>query len=111
MSISTAELHWTAGLMEGKGGFYIRKSTPSVHLALTDYSIVERVSKLWDTTLRGPQRRQGSKKDVWITAIYGSKAVGWMLTLYSILGERRRATIKEIIRSWVRCDAKPQKVM
>ncbi len=99
MSISLRDLYWTAGLIESKGCFYLNKNTPSIQLSLTDLDIVERVSRLWKTTLRGPQRRQGSKKDVWVTAVYGSDAVGWMLTLFSMLGERRRAKIKEILSS------------
>ena len=96
----TADLTYMAGLLEGEGCFSINRGCPAVILGMTDMDIVDRAAKTFGSTLRGPQRRSSSKKDVWITSIHGSKAVSWMLTLYSLLGSRRRGRIREVLSIW-----------
>lgn len=91
-----------AGLLEGEGCFSINRNCPAVILGMTDEDIVKRVCATWGSTLRGPKRNLNSTKDVWVTSIHGSKAVGWMLTLFTLLGRRRRARIREILTLWKR---------
>lgn len=100
MSISSTELGWMAGLLEGEGCFSINRNTPAVIVGMTDEDTVQKVANFFGSTLRGPQRRSSGKKDVWVTSIHGSKAVGWMLTSYPLLGQRRRSRIREILGIW-----------
>ena len=98
--MKTAEITWMAGLIEGEGCFSINRNTPAVIVGMTDMDVVQKVANYFGSNLRGPQRRSSSKKDVWITSVHGSKAVSWMLTLYSLLGVRRRSRIREVLSIW-----------
>lgn len=40
------------------------------------------------------------KKPMYIFRTSGQEAIQWMFTLYSLMGERRRAKIEEIITIW-----------
>lgn len=96
----TAKLTYMAGLLEGEGCFSINRNTPAIIIGMTDEDIVERVCNSFSSTLRGPKRMKGSRKDVWVTSIHGSNAVGWMMTLFTLLGRRRQRRIREILSIW-----------
>lgn len=100
MSMTTANIAWMTGLLEGEGCFSINRNTPAVIVAMTDEDVVRKAAGFFGSTLRGPQRRSSSKKDVWVTSVHGSKAVGWMLTSYPLLGARRRSRIREVLSIW-----------
>jgi hypothetical protein len=41
-------------------------------------------------------------------AIHGTRAIGWMMTLYAFMGERRRAKILEVIDHWKAAKSAPR---
>ena len=89
-----------AGLFEGQGHLSFSGGIPSLVMASSDLDVVSRVAATLGSTLRGPQRRNGDRKDVWITSIQGPKAVGWMMTLYSVFGTRSRTRVREVLNRW-----------
>jgi len=40
------------------------------------------------------------KKPEYYLKIYQSEAIQWMMTIYSLMGDRRKSKIKEIILIW-----------
>ena len=98
--MQTCDLYWIAGLLEGEGCFSISRNTPAIIVGMTDEDVVKSVCDTWGSTLRGPKRMKGSRKDVWVTSIHGSNAVGWMQTLFKLLGRRRQTRIREILNVW-----------
>ena len=109
--MTTAKIAWLAGLLEGEGCFYFRvrkvkgiikeyrfKKTALITVSSTDKDVIQNVSKMWNSSIY--TRRNGVNKDYYTTVVNGKQAIGWMLTIYSYLGVRRRAKIREIVTRW-----------
>lgn len=98
--ITTHQIHWAAGLLEGEGCFSFYK-TPKISLGMTDKDTVERIKSIIhpDGNIEHI-REEGNKKAFYRFALYGAGAVQWMMTLYSLMGERRKARIREILAEW-----------
>lgn len=109
MAISIIEIAWLAGLVEGEGCLFITpKNSPTVSVAMTDRDVVEHASRLLHSTMRVTKmdRRSPHWKPIYITRLHSSPAVAWMMTIYGLLGERRKAKIRTIIAQWRRCKSK-----
>ncbi len=104
--MTTFDLYWLAGLWEGEGcfGFHCgsgnRSGYPYATLKMTDKDVIDKVGSLLhkSTTVHKP-------KDLGHQIQYGvclcsRKAIGLAMTLFPLLGKRRRARIKEIISQW-----------
>ena len=116
--INFKDIYWLSGLLEGEGCFAItvhkKKSTikyksgvrysitPRVIMSSTDLDIVKRAASILGATNLSTQKRLATK-NYHTASIYGVNAIGWMMTLYPMMGIRRKAKIKSIINSW-RCN-------
>jgi len=103
-------LYWLSGIIEGEGCFttsIIRKKYKlfKIKVDSTDIDIATKVSKMMLGYTRLYQtksitlRDKGHKK-LYCVLINGNLAIQWMMTLYPLMGIRRRARIKEIINEW-----------
>ena len=51
--------------------------------------------------MRGPYKpKKVNHSEYYEVALTGSRAVGWMMTIYTKMGKRRKGTIKSRINSW-----------
>lgn len=106
MTPSTRELAWLAGLLEGEGSFGLHRKKdqerayPIISLGMTDRDVVSQAAGLMGKGLTGPYGGLQGHKPWWNLTIYGAKAVAWMMTLYVLLGERRQARIREVLKYW-----------
>lgn len=66
---------------------------------MTDADIVIRAAKLLNCKVQGPKIPRNGKP-LYTTCLTGSSAIGWMLTLFTQLGYRRRQQIKDCINKW-----------
>lgn len=108
--ITSAELHWLAGLLEGEGSFdwqcrknENRHGRPRIQLASTDKDIAERVAGYFGRRINGPYGAYGgqlNKKPIYKVLVSGPRAAGLMMTLWALLGERRRQQINVVLRRW-----------
>lgn len=101
------DLYWLAGLLEGEGCFregHKGVGFPRLKVNMTDRDVVARAAELLGTKLHGPHARvcpSGKPaQSQYIAEVTGDAAAGWMMTLYSLLGLRRRAKIREVLSSW-----------
>ena len=106
--VNRDDLMWLAGYLEGEGCFtisinYTKNEGKSYRILVTseDIDVIERASKL----LVGYSRITSSKpkhyhKTFYGTNVNGSRAIGWMMTLYNLMGIRRKKRIKEVIKDW-----------
>lgn len=84
--------------MRKSGGY---KGPPCIQLQMTDKDTVAKAAELMGGKLYGPHGPYGASKLVtYQTSVYGSTAIGWMMTLYQLMGARRRAKIEEVIGIW-----------
>ncbi len=109
--IDMKDLYWLAGLLEGEGHFgdhtgsstnkrrYIR-----ISLKMTDKDVVDRAAKLLGTKVHKyswSADRNPNHSVAWVTQVSKQKeAASWMMTLYPLMGERRKARIAGLLESW-----------
>jgi intein/homing endonuclease len=101
--ITSLEIAWLAGLIEGEGCILLARSnnrTPALEIGMTDEDVIERVAKLFKRIHYVQTNSDKSKKIAYKTTIYGKDAIQWMFTLYPLLGKRRQAKIKEVVKVW-----------
>jgi hypothetical protein len=95
------DLHWLAGLLEGEGSFGF-SCTPVIQMAMTDRDIVARAHAVCGPAARlnGPYMPKGGKHPIWRLAVHGRTGAGLMMTLWSLLGTRRREQIRAALARW-----------
>lgn len=97
---SIQQIHYIAGLLEGEGCFLMANSA-TLQLSMVDRDIVHKIRDIMDSTSKvDAQQKTSTNKIIYSFRLYGSKAIQWMMTLYPLMGERRKAKIKEIINLW-----------
>lgn len=104
--VETEDIYWLAGLLEGEGcfGAHTKTKTPRIRLNMTDLDVVERAHKLLGATCKisrvDRSKQNPNWKDTYNFTVPGRRAAGWMMTLYSLMGERRQAKIREVLFEW-----------
>jgi hypothetical protein len=97
--LDVKDIYWAAGLIEGEGCFQAENNKyPRLRVAMTDRDVVTKLHCLMGgklSILNGY-----SRKDQYVLNVYGSLAIQWMLTLYYLMGERRKAKIREVVEIW-----------
>ncbi len=103
---------WFAGLMEGEGSFLFRKPRirmsgfPVISIQTSDLDIAERAWRLLRTSRvykLKPRRINGNTGKKTIYSVISTRAsvnIGWMLTLYSFMGRRRKEDIRIVVSKW-----------
>lgn len=107
--LRTNDLYWLAGLVEGEGCFRMDASkykyrSPRIVVKMTDRDVVERAAGIFNSKVRNiklaPAEVAKGYKPQFVTEVGGRRAAGWMMTLYSLLGNRRKGKIHEILTEW-----------
>ena len=104
--VTVKDIAWMAGLLEGEGCFHLlNKKYPAISLMMTDYDVLLRAKKTWrHNKIYGPivrKTKNGTyQKPIWQLRITGPKAIGWMMTVYSFLGTRRKEAIENCLSTW-----------
>lgn len=103
--ITTAEIAWAAGLIEGEGWFGMNhKNNFRISVTMTDRDVLERLAHLLSGRLNAkahPEWLRAKRKPQWTVQVCGQAAIGWMFMMYTFLGQRRRAKIREVLRFWL----------
>jgi hypothetical protein len=105
--LTTANIYWLAGIWEGEGTFGWMKNGQSMvgacartSVNMCDRDVVERLATLLRCKRIHHRPKRGAHKDQWVVVLLGRRAVGLMMMLYPLMGERRRARIREILLEW-----------
>lgn len=100
------DIYWLAGMLEGEGSFCQQpnRKFPRISFVSTDFDVALRVATLLNCNVggRGDKNRPGHHKPVYLVQVAGREAIGWMMTLYRLMGQRRRAKIRELLQDWKR---------
>jgi hypothetical protein len=102
--ISTKDIIWLAGLLEGEAYFGLKRGYPEIILSMADKDIIERAALLFGSNLQNPilrSKKNPKWKDAWRTSVNGRNATAWMMMIYSLMGQRRREKIKSVIAGWL----------
>src|SRR5207248_1914669 len=100
--ISTKDIIWLAGLLEGEGCFHKQYNSNSliIRVVMCDKDIIDRVASLWGAKTYFKSRANTGRKDVYEAHVWGNLATQWMMTLYSLMGIRRKTKILELLKHW-----------
>lgn len=105
---STRDIAWLAGLLEGEGCFSKRGNCITIQLYMSDRDVVERAGWMMGALSVGRYEGKSPKhKTCYYITVSGPNAAAWMMTLYTLLGARRQARIRELLEVFRR--AKMQK--
>lgn len=100
------DIAWVAGVLEGEGCFKMQtsggyKGSICIATQMSDKDTIQKLSAIMGGTLWGPHGPYGvSKLQTWQTAVFGSKAAAWMMTIFPFMGIRRQAKIRELLAIW-----------
>lgn len=110
MSTSSIDIAWLAGYLEGEGSFTIYSKGKfkqfRIEFSSTDYDVASRVKRIMKSNNTIYLRKQSysqlasKKKREYYLKVYQSDAIQWMMTIYILMGDRRKAKIKEILSVW-----------
>ena len=99
--LSTKDIYWLAGLLEGEGYFGLRRQCDLViELTMTDRDVVERFHRILDFGARDERMLPSSKIAYGWSLTNQRHAAGLMMMLYPLMGERRQAKIRECLAAW-----------
>lgn len=97
---------WFAGLFEGEGhvGASVRDSG-YVHLrariSMTDEDVIRGVASKIGGRVRGPYKdHRSNRKPSYVWAAEAERAYAVLVAIYSLLGDRRQAAIREAVSTW-----------
>ena len=104
--IKSTDIAWLAGLLEGEGCFSLQgKDTPTkymvpaIRINMKDVDIINRVGRLLDRSTYFAGSPVYAKQQ-YAVCITGRPAVEWMMTVYGLMGHRRKVRILEILNYW-----------
>lgn len=113
--VNANDIRWLAGYLEGEGYFisgYPPGVRPRIGVKTTDLDVAQRVGRLFEANVRPVRSNEGrlGKKQLYTVEANSSKAIGWMMTLYSLLGKRRKEQIRLVLTNWKSRRAEPGRV-
>lgn len=100
MPTDIKDLYWLAGLLEGEGCFTFSGNCPMVQIQMTDLDVIQRAAKIMDTMIGARRRPTQGGLTAHFTQAAGSRAMAVMMTVYPLMGERRKERIRELIARW-----------
>jgi hypothetical protein len=95
------DLYWLAGLLEGEGWFGVeQKRYPKVSLQMCDEDVVRQAKDLVSVGSIYFAPREAPRKNAWVWQVSGANAPALMMTLYPLMGERRKQAILTALHIW-----------
>jgi len=100
---TSADLHWAAGFLEGEGTFAgngrYHKSPKGISHKVAATQVepetLWRLREMFGGVVSHARQPDGVRQGIWQWQLSGVRARGVMMTLYSLLSERRRIYIRE----------------
>ena len=105
--ISIRDIAWFAGLYEGEGSVLVESTrlAPRLRIDMTDRDVLERAAVMTGGRIHGYESKTRQElhpqwKPAYSLVVNGPAAIGWLMTIYSLLGMRRRAQIRKAVNYW-----------
>jgi hypothetical protein len=105
-SRNVRDIAWLAGLLEGEGCFSWGGDCADIALRMTDRDVVDRAHSMMGATQRIVQQQRPGQGSIvsrlpdYTFRVSGLRAIAWMMTLYPLMGERRRLRIRGVLGQW-----------
>ena len=95
LSPSDLDLAWAAGFLEGEGCFTYCGHSQQVIVTQNEKDPLFRLQEMFGGSVR-PRTDKNTNR--WYVA--GSRARGVMMTMYNLMGERRKGQIRRALEGW-----------
>jgi len=100
--LSTADIHWAAGFLEGEGSFNLtKKMQVGITCGQNEQEPLVKLQQLFGGSLR--QRgtiARGSTVRLWVWQLWCRRGAGVMMTLYPLMSMRRKEQIEKALTGW-----------
>lgn len=95
-------LGYVAGIVDGEGCIRLpRWSNPDVVVKMTDLDVLERCqAETGVGRISGPYVPSNGNKPQWTWSVRGRDAAGLLMTIYPMVGARRRERIHDVLLRW-----------
>lgn len=99
--ITSNQINWIAGILEGEGCFS-HQGTPRIDLVMTDEDVIARARDILNKNekIAITKAKLDNRKTSYKIVIFGSLAMSWMMSIYPLMGRRRKEKIREILILW-----------
>jgi hypothetical protein len=104
--ISTNDIYWAAGFLEGEGGFVAttRNSAFTLSAVQVQMEPLERLLKMFGGHLKVYTNNHGTVHGRW--TVNGSHAVSVAFTIFALMSPRRKEQIQLMVAGWKMCPGK-----
>jgi hypothetical protein len=101
--ITSLNIAWAAGFLEGEGSFMQSRTTPYLECCQVQLEPLQRLQAMFGGTISFYERKSNNPKwsDYHRWTLYGNKAAGVMMTLYTLMSPKRQDKIEVVIKDWV----------
>src|SRR6267143_1860507 len=89
------ELEWAAGFLDGEGCFSKSATTERIGAPQNDPQLLYRLQSLFGGAVGETGKTR--PRSIWQWTIYGTRARGVMLTLYTLLSDKRKKEIMQAL--------------
>jgi hypothetical protein len=109
MALAAKDIYWIAGLLEGEGCFGTQKNgrVPNIQCRMTDRDVIDKLHALLPGNRNVTHSGKPNEKVCYGWYVAGVRAVGIMMTVRSLMGQRRGARIDEVLARWKEFPAVP----
>lgn len=99
VSPTLRDLAWAAGFLEGEGTFLKAGRTHTVAVHQVNIEPLERLQQLFGGSISLLRKKLKNPKhnDIYYWQTFGARARGVMMTLYSLLSQKRKAQIRKAL--------------
>lgn len=95
ISPTVRDLAWAAGFIDGEGSFLWNGSSEMISVPQKDKELLVKLQTLFGGGLTARPTKYGYRMNVW--QVYGARARGVAMTLYSFMSDRRKAQIGQML--------------
>ena len=99
MEVTRADVHWTAGFLDGDGTIGLVGKSPRLGATQADLIPLEKLMMLWGGTI-SPKKTNIGTKVLHAWALGGHRAIGLLMMAYDLMSIPRQQQIHAVVGQW-----------
>jgi|SRR5208282_3534161 len=107
--LTTADLHWAAGFIEGEGSFSRGGSGITMGANQVQKEPLEKLQRLFGGCLHLNAPKRPTHQPCWQWTLGSRAAAATMMTLYILMSTRRRQQIEKRLLTWRLTSSRPSR--
>jgi len=107
--LTTADLHWAAGFIEGEGSFSRGGSGITLAVNQVQKEPLEKLQRMFGGSFSLSVPKRANQSPCWTWALSSRAAAAVMMTLYVLMSTRRKQQIEKQLLSWRQTRSRPSR--